>query len=41
MSNNVRIPFVSNIFKVQVFFDNILNEGDIDSELLSKAKQDI
>lgn len=41
LSNNVKIPFVWNIFDTHNYFDNILNESKIDSNVLSTAKQDI
>ncbi len=41
ISNSVKIPFVSNVFDTHSYFDNILNESKIDTNLLTKSKQDV
>ena len=41
LSNKVKIPFVSNVFDTHTYFDNILNESKIDTNVISTAKEDI
>ena len=41
LSNNVKIPYLSNIFDAHTYYDNILNESKIDQNLIASAKQDI
>ncbi len=41
MSNKIKIPFIWNVFDTHIYFDNILNEDEIDNNKISTAKQDI
>jgi len=41
ISNSVKIPFISNVFDIHSYFDNILNESKIDNNILTEAKQDV